>query len=156
MTDFHYDWDAMLGLPGFRKALLDYGRSVGSIKANGRLPKIDLNDMASVAIRSHPALFSLEDRLADMGSVYVRSFAGYYWSTGFDDIDGPYDTLERAVDTRLSIASDSAPLGFYVSASGDLPNHFIASRCVNLVEIGKTFVINGTVHIRTKDELVPG
>ncbi|MEY3583417.1 MAG: hypothetical protein RJA48_500 [Verrucomicrobiota bacterium] len=155
MTDFHHDWEAVLRLPGFRKALLEYGRSEGSIKANGRLPRIDLNDMASVAIRSRPALFSLEDRLADMGSVYVRCFAGYYWSTAFDDIDGPFDTLEKAVDTRLSIASDSAPLGFYVSASSNLPDAFIASRCVNLVEIGKTFAINGTIHVSTKDGLVP-
>ncbi len=156
MTDFHHDWEAVLRLPGFRKALLEHGRSKGSIKPNGRLPRVDLDDMASIAIRSGPALFSLEDRLADMGSVYVRCFAGYYWSTGFDDIDGPYDTLEKAVDTRLSIASSSAPLGFYVSASGDLPDAFIASRCVNLVEIGKKFVINGTAHLRTKDGLVPG
>lgn len=156
MTDFHHDWEAVLRLPRFRKALLEFGRSEGSIKANGRLPKIDLNDMASVAIRSRPALFSLEDRLADMGSVHVRCFAGYYWSTAFDDIDGPFDTLEKAVDTRLSIASDSAPLGFYVSASGDLPDAFIASRCINLVDIGKTFVINGAVYFRTKDKLVPG
>ena len=156
MADFHHDWEAVLRLPGFRKALLEYGLSKGLIKANGRLPRIDLDDMASVAIRSRPALFSLEDRLADMGSVYVRCFAGYYWSTGFDDIDGPYDTLEKAVNTRLSIASASAPLGFYVSASGDLPDEFIASRCVNLVEIGKKFAINGTIHVRTKDGLVPG
>lgn len=154
MSDFHHDWEAVLRLPGFRKALLEHGRSEGSIKANGRLPRIDINDLASVAIRSRPTLFSLEDRLADMGSVNVHCFAGYYWSTAFDDIDGPYDTLERAVDTMLSIASDSAPLGFYVSASGDLPDTFIASRCVNLVEIGKTFAINGTVHVRTKDGLV--
>ena len=156
MTDFHHDWEAVLRLPRFRKALLEYGRSEGSIKANGRLPRIDLNDMASVAIRSRPALFSLEDRLADMGSIYVRSFADYYWSTGFDDIDGPFDTLEKAVDTRLSIASDSAPLGFYVSASGDLPDAFVASRCVKLVEIGKKFAINGIIHVRTKDGLIPG
>lgn len=156
MSDFHNDWEAVLRLPGFRKALLEHGRSKGSIKPNGRLPRVDLDDMASVAIRSRPALFSLEDRLADMGSVYVRFFAGYYWSTGFDDIDGPYDTLEKAVDTRLSIASSSAPSGFYVSASGDLPDAFIASRCINLVEIEKKFVINGTAHFRTKDGLVPG
>lgn len=106
----------MLGLPRFRKAFLEYARSAGSINTNGRLPRIDINDMASVAISSRPALFSLEDRLADMGSVYVPCFAGNYGSTGFDDIDGPYDTLEKAVETRLSIASDSAPLGFYVSA----------------------------------------
>lgn len=155
MTDFHHDWEAVLRLPGFRKALLEYGRSKGSIKPNGRLPRVDLDDMASVAIRSHPALFSLEDRLADMGSVYVRFFAGYYWSTGFDDIDGPYDTLEKAVDTRLTIASNSAPLGFYVSASGDLPDEFIASRCAALVEMGKTILINGKVHVRAKAGLVP-
>jgi hypothetical protein len=155
MTDFHHDWEAVLRLPGFRKALLEHGRSKGSIKPNGRLPRIDLDDMASVAIRSRPALFSLEDRLADMGSVYVRFFAGYYWSTGFDDIDGPYDTLEKAVDTRLTIASNSAPLGFYVSASGDLPDEFIASRCAALVETGKTILINGKVHVRAKAGLVP-
>ncbi len=154
MTDFHHDWEAVLRLPGFRKALLEHGRSKGSIKPNGRLPRFDLDDMASVAIRSRPALFSLEDRLADMGSVYVRLFAGYYWSTGFDDIDGPYDTLEKAVDTRLSIAADSAPSGFYVSASGDLPDEFIASRCVALVEMGKTILINGKVYVRTKAGLV--
>ncbi len=154
MTDFHHDWEAVLRLPGFRKALLEYGRSEGSIKANGKLPRIDLNDMASVAIRSRPALFSLEDRLADMGSVYVHCFAGYYWSTGFDDIDGPYDTLEKAVDTRLTIASNSAPLDFYVSASGDLPDDFIASRCAALVEMGKTILINGKVYVRAKAGLV--
>lgn len=154
MTDFHHDWEAVLRLPGFRKALLEHGRSKGSIKPNGRLPRIDLYDMLSVAIRSRPALFSLEDRLADMGSVYVRSFAGYYWSTAFDDIDGPFDTLEEAVDTRLSIASNSAPLGFYVSASGDLPDNFIASRCINLVELGKQIKINGKVHVRTNAGLV--
>ena len=154
MSDYHHDWEAVFRLPEFRKALLDYGRSADSIKANGRLPRIDLNDMASVAIRSRPALFSLEDRLTDMGSVQVRCFTGYYWSTGFDDIDGPFDTLEKAVDMRLSIASDSAPLGFYVSASDDLPDPFIASRCVNIVEAGKTFAINGTIHVRTKDGLV--
>jgi hypothetical protein len=101
MTDFHHDWEAVLRLPGFRKALLEYARSEGSIKANGRLPTTDLDDMASAAIRSRPAEFSLEGRLADMGSIYVRCFAGYYWSTGFEDIDGPYDTLEKAVDTGL-------------------------------------------------------
>jgi hypothetical protein len=45
-------------------------------------------------------------------------------------------------------------LGFYVSASGDLPDEFIASRCAALVEMGKTILINGKVYVRTKPGLV--
>jgi len=40
--------------------------------------------------------------------------------------------------------------GFYSAASGALPDDFIASRSAKLVKVGMTFVINGTVYLRTK------
>ena len=45
--------------------------------------------------------------------------------------------------------------GFYAAASGALPDDFIASRSAKLVKVGKTFLINGTVNLRTKTGLVP-
>ena len=58
------------------------------------------------------------------------------------------------MDTILSIASNSAPEGFYTSAAGDLPDEFIASRGAALVEMGKTILVNGKVYVRTKPGLV--
>lgn len=154
MSDFH-DWEGVLGTPGFRKALLAYGRADGQIKPKGRLPKDDLEYMASAAIRDGDEQFALEDRQADRGSTYVHCFAGYYWSYSYGGIDGPFGDLEEAVSTILSIASSSAPEGFYTSATGDLPDEFIASRCAALVEMAKTILINGKVYVRTKAGLVP-
>ena len=153
MSDFH-DWDGVLGTPGFRKALLAYGRADGQIKPKGRLPKVDLEYMASAAIRDGDEQFALEDRHADRGSTYVHCFAGYYWSYSYGGIDGPFGGLEEAVSTILSIASSSAPEGFYTSATGDLPDEFITSRCATLVVMGKTILINDTVYVRTKAGLV--
>jgi len=153
MSDFH-DWEGVLGTPGFRKALLAYGRANGEIKPKGRLPKDDLEYMASAAIRSGDEEFALEDRQADRGSTYVHCFAGYYWSYSYGGIDGPFGDLEEAVSTILSIASSSAPEGFYTSAAGELPDEFITSRCIALVVMGKTILINGKVYVRTKPGLV--
>lgn len=153
MSDFH-DWEGVLGTPGFRKALLAYGRADGQIKPKGRLPKDDLEYMASAAIRDGDEQFALEDRQADRGSTYVHGFAGYYWSYSYGGIDGPFGDLEEAVSTILSIASSSAPEGFYTSAAGDLPDEFIASRCAALVVMGKTIQINGKVYVRAKAGLV--
>jgi hypothetical protein len=153
MSDFH-DWEGVLGAPGFRKALLAYGRANGVIKPKGRLPTDDLEYMASEAIRSGAEEFSLEDAQGDRGSTYVHCFADYYWSYSYGGIDGPFADLEEAVDTILSIASNSAPEGFYTSAAGDLPDEFIASRCIALVVMGKTILINGKVYVRTKPGLV--
>jgi hypothetical protein len=75
-------------------------------------------------------------------------------SCSYGGIEGPFDDLEEAVDTILSVASNSAPEGFYTSAAGDLPDEFIASGCVSLVEMGKTILINGKVYVRTKAGLV--
>jgi hypothetical protein len=44
---------------------------------------------------------------------------------------------------------------FYSAVSGVLPDDFIASRCAKLVKVGKTFVINDTVFLRTKAGLLP-
>jgi len=154
MSDFH-DWEGVLGTPGFRAALLAYGRANGEIKPKGRLPKDDLEYMASAAIRSGDEEFALEDRQADRGSTYVHCFAGYYWSYSYGGIDGPFGNLEEAVSTILSIASSSAPEGFYTKATGALDGSFIASRCTVLVKMGKTMMINDTIYIRTKAGLVP-
>ena len=154
MSDFH-NWEGVLGTPGFRAALLAYGRANGEIKTKGRLPKDDLDYMASAAIRSGDEEFALEDRQADRGSTYVHCFAGYYWSYSYGGIDGPFSDLEKAVSTILSIASSSAPEGFYTKATGALDGSFIASRCTVLVKMGKTMIINDTIYIRTKAGLVP-
>jgi len=58
------------------------------------------------------------------------------------------------VSTILSIASSSAPEGFYTKATGALDDSFIASRSTVLVEMGKTILINDTVYVRTKAGLV--
>ena len=71
MSDFH-DWEGVLSTPGFRKALLAYGRADGQIKPKGRLPSDDLEYMASEAIRSGAEEFSLEDAQGDRGSTYVH------------------------------------------------------------------------------------
>lgn len=147
------DWDGAIGAPGFRKALLAYGRANGAIKPKGRLPSVDLEYMASDAIRSNKPEFYLEDRNADMGSVRVYCFADYYWAANFVDIDGPFDDLEQAVDQVLSIAVRSAPEGFYERAYGLLNDEFIAGRCEVLVELGRTFVINQSTYVRTPEGL---
>jgi len=154
MSDFH-DWEGVLGTPGFRAALLAYGRANGEIKPKGRLPKDDLEYMASAAIRSGDEEFALEDRQADRGRTYVHCFAGYYWSYSYGGIDGPFGDLEEAVSTILSIASGSAPEGFYTKATCALDDSFIASRGTALVEMGKAILINETAYDRTKDGLVP-
>jgi len=152
MFDFH-DWEGVLGTPGFRAALLAYGRANGHIKPKGRLPTADLEDMASCAIRSTKPEFCLEDKNADMGSVRVHCFADYYWAANFVDIDGPFDDLEEAVHAVLSIAVNSAPEGFYKRAHGILNDQFIADRCEELVELGRTFVINQSTYVRTLEGL---
>ncbi len=152
MSDFH-DWERAVRAPGFRKYLLAHGRATGRIKPNGRLPKEDLEAFAYDAITSTEPLFSLEDRLADRGSIYVHCFGDYYWERSYSGIEGPYHELEEAVDTILSIASNSAPEGFYKTARGELSDEFIAVRCEALVELGTTFVINKSTYIRTSEGL---
>ena len=147
------NWEGAISASGFRKALLAYGRANGGIKPKGRLPTVDLADLASCAIQSTKPEFCLEDRNADMGSVRVHCFADYYWAANFVDIDGPFDDLEEAVDTVLSIAVSSAPEGFYRRAYGMLNDEFISDRCKQLVELGRTFVINQSTYVRTPEGL---
>ena len=111
--------------------------------------------VAAAATAFGATLRQLEDAQGDRGSTYVHCFAGYYWSYSYGGIDGPFGDLEEAVSTILSIASRSAPEGFYTSISSSLDEAFIASRCAALVEVSKTIVINDTVYVRTKAGLVP-
>ena len=85
----------------------------------------------------------------------LTPYCSYYWSYSYGGIDGPFSDLEKAVSTILSIASSSAPEGFYTKATGALDDSFIASRCTALVEMGKTIMINGAVYVRTKAGLAP-
>lgn len=147
------NWSAAIRTPGFRKELLAYARAKRGVKSRGRLPTADLEDMASCAIRSTKPEFCLEDKNADMGSVRVHCFADYYWAANFVDIDGPFDDLEEAVHAVLSIAVNSAPEGFYKRAYGILNDQFIADRCEELVELGRTFVINQSTYVRTLEGL---
>jgi hypothetical protein len=151
MSDIH-DWEGAMGAPGFREALLAYGRAEGFIKAGRGLPRDEdeLKVLAAQAIESGDTGFSLEDTEGERGSTDVRAFAGLYWMCDWGGISGPFASLEEAADAVLAMAVDQDCLGFYSAASGALPDDFIASRSTKLVKVGKTFVINGTVYLRTK------
>jgi len=152
MSNFS-NWRGAIRTPGFRKELLAYARVKRGVKPRGRLPTVDLEDIASCAIQSTKPEFCLEDKDADMGSVRIYCFADYYWAANFQEIDGPFDDLEEAVDAVLSIAVNSAPEGFYKRAYGMLNDQFIADRCEELVEPGCTFVINQSAYVRTPEGL---
>jgi len=70
-------------------------------------------------------------------------------------ISGPFASLEEAADAVLAMAVDQDCPGFYSAAFGALPDDFIAARSAKLVKVSKTFVINGSVYLRTKAGLVP-
>ncbi len=143
--------------PGFREALLTYGRAEGLIKVGRRLPRDEdeLKVLAAQAIESGDTEFSLEDPEGERGSTDVRAFAALYWMCDWGGISGPFASVEEAADAVLAMAVDQDCPGFYSAASGALPDDFIASRSAKLVKVGKTFVINGTVYLRTKTSLVP-
>jgi hypothetical protein len=154
MSAFH-EWDNVIGAAGFRDALLAYGRARGDIGPAGKLPKDDLKHLAEAAIRSGVVEFSLETASKGRGSVHVHAFAGYHWAYDSGSIHGPFYSLEKAAQSVLKIASLAAPSGFYKHAYGKSDDAFIATRAVNLVDVGDTFVINGTMYIRTDAGLVP-
>jgi len=145
-----------MGAPGFRAALLAYGRAEGFIKAGRGLPRDEdeLKVLAAQAIESGDTGFSLEDTEGERGSTDVRAFAGLYWMCDWGGISGPFATLEEAADAVLAMAVDQDCPGFYSAVFGALPDDFIAARSAKLVKVGKTFVINGTVYLRTKVGLV--
>jgi hypothetical protein len=155
MSDIH-DWEGAMGAPGFRAALLAYGRAEGFIKSGRGLPRDEdeLKVLVAQAIESGDTGFSLEDTEGERGSTDVRAFAGLYWMCDWGGISGPFASLEEAADAVLAMAVDQGCLGFYSAAYGALPDHFIASRSTKLVKVGKTFFINGTVYLRTKAGLV--
>ncbi len=156
MSDIH-DWKGAIEAPGFREALLAYGLADGQIEQGEGLPEDerDLRFMAAEAIEAGDTEFSLEDAEGERGSTDVRVFAGLYWWCDWGGINGPFDSLEDAADSILSMAAEQESPGFYFSADGNVSDDFIATRAVKLVEIGDTFVVNGTVNIRTKRGLVP-
>jgi hypothetical protein len=155
MSDIH-DWAGAMEAPGFREALLAYGRAEGFIKAGRGLPRDEdeLKVLAAQAIESGDTGFRLEDTEGERGSTDVRAFAGLYWMCDWGGISGPFTSLEEAADAVLAMAVDQDCPGFYSAASGAPPDDFIASRSTKLVKIGKTFVINGTVYLRTKSGLL--
>jgi hypothetical protein len=155
MSDIH-DWKSAIEAPGFRKALLAYGLADGQIEEGEGLPEDerDLRFMAAEAIEAGDNEFSLEDAEGERGSTDVRVFAGLYWWCDWGGINGPFDSLEDAADSILSMAVDQDSPGFYSAASGNLSDEFIATRAVKLVEIGDTFIVNVTAFVRTKKGLV--
>ena len=152
-----HDWDAAITAPGFREAVLAYAITEQLAEAEDGLPEDEdeVKSMAAEAIESGVTEFSLEDDEGERGSTDVRVFAGLYWMCDWGGISGPFDSLDEAADAVLSMAVDQDSVGFYSAAAGSVPDDFIASRCAPLVKIGKTFVINDTVYIRTKAGLVP-
>lgn len=157
MSDIH-DWESAIKAPGFREALLAYGLAERQIEEGDGLPEDEdeLKFMAAEAIEAGDTEFSLEDTEGERSSTDVRVFAGLYWWCDYGGINGPFDSLEDAADSILSMAVDQDTPGFYVSASGDLPDVFIASRCVKLVKVGKASTTNYTICVRTMAGLVLG
>jgi hypothetical protein len=153
----NHDWEGEIGAPGFKEALLAYGRAEGVIKARRGLPKDEdeLKELAAQAIESGDTEFSLEDAEGERGSTDVRVFAGLYWMCDWGGISGPFTSLEEAAEDVLAMAVGQDCPGFYSAASGAVPDDFIAARSAKLVKVGKTFVINDTVYRRTKTGLVP-
>ena len=156
MSDIH-DWESANSAPGFREAILTYGLAQGQIEEGEGLPEDerDLRFMAAEAIEAGDTEFSLEDTEGERGSADVRLFAGLYWWCDWGGINGPFDSLEDAADSILSMAVDQDTPGFYCSASGNLSDEFIATRAAKLVDVNDTFVVNDTVYVRTKAGLVP-
>ena len=156
MSDIH-DWEGAIKAPGFREALLAYGLAEGQIEAGEGLPEVEdeLKCMAAEAIEAGDTEFSLEDAEGERGSTDVRVFAGLYWWCDWGGINGPFDSLEEAADSILSMAVDQDIPGFYSAASGNLSDDFIASRVTKLVDLNDTFVVNDTVYVRTNAGLVP-
>ena len=152
----NHDWEGAIGAPGFKEALLAYGRAEGVIKARRGLPKDEdeLKELAAQAIESGDTEFSLEDAEGERGCTDVRVFAWLYWICDWCGISGPFTALEEAADAVLAMAVGQDCPGFYSAVSGAVPDAFIASRCAKLVEVGKTFLINDTVYRRTKAGLV--
>jgi hypothetical protein len=156
MSDFH-DWKGAIDAPGFREALLGYGLAEGQVEESEGLPddERDLRFMAAEAIEAGGIEFSLEDTEGERGTTDVRVFAKLYWWCDYGGINGPYDSLEDAADSILSMAVDQDVPGFYCSADGNLSDEFIAARTVELVEVGDTFFVNGKVYVRTENGLIP-
>jgi len=156
MSDIH-DWKGAIKAPGFREALLAYGLAEGQIEEGEGLPEDerDLRSMAAEAIEAGGTEFTLEDAEGERGSTDVRVFAGLYWWCDYGGINGPFDSLEDAADSILSMAVDQDTPGFYCAASGSLTDEFIASRSAKLVNLNDTFVVNDTAYVRTKAGLVP-
>ena len=156
MSDIH-DWKGAIKAPGFREALLAYGLAEGQIEEGEGLPEDerDLRSMAAEAIEAGGTEFTLEDAEGERGSTDVRVFAGLYWWCDYGGINGPFDSLEDAADSILSMAVNQDTPGFYCSALGSLTDEFIATRSAKLVDLNDTFVVNETVYVRTKAGLVP-
>lgn len=156
MSDIH-DWAGAINAPGFREALLAYGRAEGQIEDCEGLQddEDELKYMAAEAIEAGDVEFSLEDAEGERGSTDVRVFAGLYWWCDWGGVNGPFDSLEDAADGILSMAVDQDTPGFYCSASGRLSDEFIATRSTKLVDLNDIFIVNDTVYVRTKSGLVP-
>jgi hypothetical protein len=156
MSDIH-DWKSAIEAPGFREALLAYGLAEEQIEEGEGLPddEDELKYMAAEAIEAGDTEFSLEDAEGERGSTDVRVFAGLYWWCDWGGINGPFDSLEEAADSILSMAVDQDIPGFYSAASGNLSDDFIASRVTKLVDLNDTFVVNDTVYVRTNAGLAP-
>jgi hypothetical protein len=156
MSEIH-DWEGAIKAPGLREALLAYGLAEGQIEEGEGLPddEDELKYMAAEAIEAGDTEFSLEDAEGERGSTDVRAFAGLYWWCDWGGINGPFDSLEEAADSILTMAADQDIPGFYSAASGNLSDEFIATRATKLVDLNHAFVVNGTVYVRTKAELVP-
>ena len=156
MSDIH-DWKGAVEAPGFREALLAFGQAEGQIEAGEGLPEEEdeLKYMAAEAIEAGDAEFSLEDAGGERGSTDVRVFAGLYWWCDWGGINGPFESLEDAADSILSMAVDQDTPGFYCAAAGNLPDDFITTRATKLVDLNDTFIVNETVYFRTKAGLAP-
>ncbi len=83
----------------------------------------------------------------------VQEVAGKFYLIGWvdDEICGPYDTFEEAVDMIVLCFGDTTFTGAYSKR----PVEWLLELCDNAVGIGQDFEINGVMHVMTDSGLEP-
>ncbi len=83
----------------------------------------------------------------------VQEVAGKFYLIGWvdDEICGPYDTSEEAVDMIVMCFGDTTFTGAY----SNRPVEWLLELCDHVVGIGQDFEINGAMHVMTSSGLEP-
>ncbi len=83
----------------------------------------------------------------------VQEVAGKFYLIGWvdDQICGPFDTFERALEMITSYFGEATFTGAY----SNRPVEWLLELCDNVVGIGQDFEINGVMHVMTDSGLEP-